>query len=316
MRKTYLIVDGNSLGHRAQNMGGILTLGTMQVQAIYNFLQTLRGYALKHSMAIPIVLWDGIGWRHTRHIGYKSSREKTDTPAQQKQAEMRKHYQKQRPLIQQALGFLGVTQVQAQNMEADDLAAIMADLYADQGHLVTLLSEDRDWLQIIRNGVALERPVSKDRISITNFEEVTEVPTPAMYAEVKAMMGDRGDDIDPIGGIGAKRATELVKAYGSFHGLLHGVMIDKTIDPAGLPKYLRDLVASEEKALAFDFNMSLVDLRHPARPAVENMQINAGAPSDEHFRQFCETLLFNSFLNNFGDWIAPFPVGKTQALAA
>lgn len=316
MRKSYLLVDGNSIGHRAQNMGKILSLGTMQVQAIYNFLQTLRSYCAKHSLATPVVLWDGLAWRKQRHIKYKESRDLVETEHQKKQAEMRKHYQAQRPYIQQALSYLGVTQVQASNMEADDLAAIMADLYSGQGALVTLLSEDRDWLQLIKDGVAMDRPVSKDRVTIMNFEEVTGVPTPQMYVEVKAMMGDKGDDIDPIGGLGVKRATELVKTYGSFHKLLSGVMIEKTIDPANLPKYLRDLVDNEEKALAFDFNMSLVDLRHPSRPAVEGLQVNQGAPNAEHFRKFCETLLFNSFLADYENWISVFPVGKAQALAA
>lgn len=316
MRKAFLLIDGNSLGNRAQNMGKPLTLGSMQVQAIYHFLQSIRGYCGKHSFATPVVLWDGMSWRKQRFIKYKASRELVDTPHQQKQAEIRKHYHAQRPYIQKALSFLGVTQVSAQNMEADDLAAIMSDLYSSQGALVTLLSEDRDWLQLIREGVAMERPVTKDRVTMMNFEEVTGVPNPSMYVEVKAMIGDKGDDIDPIGGIGEKRATELVKTYGSFHGLLSQVMIEKTVDPATLPKYLRDLVDNEEKALAFDFNMSLVDLRHPARPAVEGLMINPGETSLDNFRQLCTLLMFNSFLVDFDNWVSAFPAGKALALAA
>lgn len=316
MKKQFIIVDGNSLGNRAQNTGKPLTIGDMQTQAIYHFLIAMRSYLSRHSLATPVVLWDGMSWRKSRYIAYKENRDREDTEHEKKQAEMRRHYRKQQPIIQKALSFLGVTQVSAENMEADDLAAIMADLYAGQGSLVTLLTEDKDWLQLIQNGVAMERPITGDRITTSNFTEVTGVRTPQEFVMVKAMMGDQGDNIKGLGNVGEKRAIKLIEEYGSFGNLLESVMIRKTVDPAKLPKYLRDIVENEEKALAYDFNMSLVDLRHPARPPVENLMVNPGKPSAENFRQLCDLLLFKSFTDQFDVWIEAFPVGKQALLAA
>ena len=316
MRKSYLLIDGNSIGNRAQNMGAPLTIGTMQTQAVFHFLRTMRSYLAKYSNATPVVLWDGMSWRKKRFLKYKENRDKEDSPHEKKQAEMKRAYQAQKPFIQKALSFLGVTQVQAANMEADDLAAIMTDLYVSQGALVTLITEDQDWLQIVQDGVALERPVAGDRITMMNFEEKTEVASPAEFVTVKALMGDAGDCIPGVGGIGDKRAKEFVKTYGSLDGLLQAVMIDKTVDPKKLPKYLRDLVDNEEKAIAYAFNMSLVDLRHPERPAVEGLMINKGEPSEEHFRELCDLLLFKSFTDQFDVWVEAFPVGRSRLLAA
>lgn len=316
MRKQYLLVDGNSIGNRAQNMGAPLTVGPLQTQAIFHFLRTLRSYAAKHSFATPVVLWDGLSWRKARYPGYKEGRKKEDTPHEKKQREMKRAYEAQKPYIQKALSFLGVTQVQASNMEADDLAAIMTDLYVKQGALVTLLSEDQDWLQLIQPGVAQERPIAGDRVTVINFEEVTGVGVPQEFAMVKAMMGDTSDSIPGIGGIGEKRAIEIIREHGSFDRFLQKVMIDKTIDPATLPKYLRDLVDNEEKAIAYSFNMSLVDLRWPGRPAVEGLSVNPGEPSEENFRQMCELLLFKTFTDDLDTWVEAFPVGRSRLLAA
>ena len=296
-------------------MGAVLSVGPLQTQAIYHFLRTLRSYAAKYSFATPIVLWDGVPWRKTFHPGYKASRDIAETPAQKKQAEMKRAYGTQRPYIQKALGFLGVTQVQASNMEADDLAAIMADLYASQGALVTLLSEDQDWFQIIQEGVAQERPIAGDRVTLANFEEKTGVPSPSDFVMVKAFSGDSGDDISPVGGIGKKRALDLIREHGTLDALLQKVMIDKIVDPATLPKYLKDLVENEEKAIAYAFNMSMVDLRWTGRPAVEGLVVNPGEPSEENFRQMCELLLFKTFTDDFHAFTEAFPVGRSRFLA-
>lgn len=310
MQRQFLIIDGNSVGHMAQNMKP-LTLGTMQVQAIYGFLRILRSYAAKYSFATPIVLWDGMSWRKTSYPEYKANRDKAETKHEIAKQASNKAYALQRPHIEKALSFLGVTQVRASNMEADDLAAILTKVYVSQGSRVTLLTEDRDWLQLIGPMVAVEQPKAenKRRITLENFTEITGCKSPEMFVEMKALMGDAGDNIKGIGGVGEKRALEFLETYGSFNEFLNLVSLHG-LDIKKLPKWQRDLVADETKAIAFDFNISLVDLNTKLRPKPENMAIFRGEPSAENFRKLCDVLLFKSITDGFDNWISAFPVSQ------
>lgn len=317
MQKHYLIIDGNSIGHMAQALKP-LTVGTMQVQAIYGFLRIIRTYISKYSFAAPIVLWDGLSWRYMVYPQYKEDRKKEETKHDVERKEQRQHYQRQRPHIEKMLSFLGVAQVRADNMEADDLAAMLSNIYTSQGARVTLLSEDKDWLQLVRPGVVVERPRLKDgaaqvRVTHENFKEITGCETAAQFVEMKALMGDKGDGIDGLGGIGDKRALDFLAEYGSFNDFLNRVSIEKSIDIAKLPKWQRDLVTDESKAIAFDFNLRLVDLNTKLRPAPVNMIVNRGEPNLENFRRMCELLLFKSITDNLGVWVDAFPVSKVAA---
>lgn len=315
MTRHFLIIDGNSLGNQANNMKP-LSIGSMQVQAIYGFLRILRAYTSKYSFATPIVLWDGLSWRKTAFPAYKENRDRAETKHEIAKQESNKAYHAQRPHIEKALSFLGVTQVKAQNMEADDLAAILTNLYVSQGARVALVTEDQDWLQLVREGVSVERPRTKDRITIANFTEVTGCKTPAQFIEKKALMGDKGDNISGVGGVGDARAMEFLETYGSFDNFLNMVVLEKSVDFKKLPKWQRDLVEDESKALAFSFNLKLVDLNTTARPKPEHLVVFKGEPSAEKFRKFCDLLLFKSITDQFETWISIFPVAHQAAVAA
>lgn len=316
MRKHYLLIDGNSVGH-AMNANKVLSLGEFQVQAIFHFLKTLRSYCSVYQNTIPVVIWDGLAWRYKAMPGYKSDRNKAVKKYEVARAEQRKHYEKQRPYIQKALRFLGITQIVTQNMEADDMGAIMCDLYASQGARVTLLTDDRDWLQLVQPNVVWTSPVrDKPRVSIDTFEDFTGIPTPKQFVEMKALMGDKGDSLDGVGGVGEKGAIEFLKTYGSFSNFIEQVCIEKTIDLDSLPKKYRNLIEDESKAITFETNMKMMDLRTPARPAVEGLIVDPGEPSAENFRKFCDLLLFRSFTDNFDLWIEVFPVARAAQQAA
>jgi 5'-3' exonuclease len=305
MKKQFLLIDGNSIGHQANCMPS-LNIGSMQTQAIFGFLRILRSYASKYSLATPVVLWDGLSWRSSLYPEYKQNRKREETKHELARKEQNRQYQLQRPHIEKALSFLGVTQVKASNMEADDLAGIMSNLYSKQGHRVALLTEDQDWLQLIQSNVWVERPVKKDRITLDNFEDVTGVKSTSQFVEKKALMGDAGDNISGIGGVGEKRALEFLNTYGSFNSFLNQVTLEKTLDLKELPKWQRDLVEDESKAIAFDFNLKLVNLSTTARPTPMDMNVFAGEPSAENFRRFCELLLFKSITDQFDVWISAF----------
>lgn len=308
MSGNYLIVDGNSLGNIAHNVRK-LTLGegpdAMQVQAIYNFVRTLRSFLGTHTGWTPIVVWDGQSWRKQALAGYKSSRAQDDRPSDAARLEARAHYEKQVPYIRKALRLLGVHQVWAANMEADDLAGILVARW--RGRTVKLLSGDQDWYQLVEPGVTVHDLLKKVNVGTTNFAEITGFPSTKAYVEAMALSGDKSDDVPGVGGIGWAGAKDFFTRWPSYAAFLNEVTLMEPKSFKGLPKKFRDLIEDEEKAIRFQRNIDLVDLHTTARPKPDGMTVDQGKPDQEDFRRFCELLAFQSILQDLDDFLRVFP---------
>lgn len=314
MTTNHLIIDGNSIGNAASNVR-VLTIGDMQVQGIYNFLKMVRSYVGLYQHYTPVVLWDGASWRNMAFPDYKSDREALNTKHDIKAAEAKAHYKKQVPYIKKALSFLGVPQVIAMNMEADDMAAIMTDRYVAAGGRVLLMTGDQDWLQLVGPKVVWKDPIRDRMVTEKNFEEFTGVQTVRQFVEMKALFGDKGDSIPGVGGVGKDGAIEFLKTYGSFNNFINMVTIEKSVEFNKLPKKYRDLIEDEAKAIRFERNIKLMDLRTTARPAVMNLQVDKGDPSLEKFSRFCDLLLFKSITSDLANWVGVFPQFREKLAA-
>lgn len=313
MSKNYILVDGNSLGH-FHNNSKPLKVGEIYTHATVGFIQGLRTQLAMYPNFTPIVLWDGVPWRKLKFPDYKENRQKTETKNEIRMMEMKQIYKTQLPHIKKALALLGVAQLEAFNMEADDLAAILADRYSPNG-MVILMTADRDWLQLVGKNVVWRDFLNNKTVGLNNFQEATGCETTAQFVEAKALSGDAGDNIPGVGGIGEKGAVDFLKQYKSFANFTSGVILDKTIDIKKLPKKFRNLVEDEERAIIFSRNIDLMDLRTKKRPAPQGLQLNKGTPDSQKFHRFCELLLFQKILNDFDNWISAFPHFK-QPLAA
>jgi 5'-3' exonuclease len=228
--------------------------------------------------------------------------------------DMKDAYKVQVPYIKKALRFLGIPQVWALNMEADDLGAILTDRYTKTNSKIILVTGDKDWLQLVGPGVVWKDPINDRLITTKTFEEFTGVSTVRQFVEVKALAGDMGDNVAGVGGIGQKGAVDFIKEYGSFASFSNMAILEKSIDLKKLPKKYRDLIENEDKAITFSRNIDLMDLRTTVRPAPVNLQVDKGAPDKEKLRQFCELLLFKSILKDFDEWCSVFPAFREQQL--
>lgn len=303
-QKRLIIIDGNSLGHIANN-SGTLKIGESEVQAIYNFLRDIRKiYSIYGAFYDIVVAWDGASWRKMIAHEYKANREKADTKAQLKLLKLKDSYTKQRPVIQTALRKLGVPQISAINMEADDLAAMIVQ--RSPNTKIKLYTADKDWLQLVSENVSWCDLMSDDVIDLSNFEAKTGVETTSQFVEVKALCGDAGDNIAGVGGIGEKGAIAFIKEYGSFSSFSNQV-ITGAVDPTSLHKKFRALAEDESKLIAFNRNLTLVDLYTKDRPAPINMRLEKESMNRSFIRSMFELLLFNSILSDFDGWISVFP---------
>jgi 5'-3' exonuclease len=307
----YLLIDGPNLTHAAQGAKK-LTVGETEVQAIYTFLRIMRSLMGTYGMMKPIVLWDGASWRKMLFPEYKEGREKNHTPAYQKAQAEKDSAKKQMPAIKKALTLIGVDQVRASNMEADDLAAILADRYVARGDKVMLISGDKDWIQLVGPGISWFDPI-KDR-KIRKIEDVKEhlgyeLADFSQFVEMKALMGDSGDSVPGVGGIGDKGAQEFFRAYTSwanFSNMALDGSLDINLVGPKFRKALQSLADDEGKRIAFARNMKLVDLRTKERPDPINLSITRGEADKGRFEEFCRRLVFQSILKDLDTWLSVF----------
>lgn len=305
----YLLIDGNNIIHAASGTKKKLTVGSVEVQGIYNFLRTMRTLLSKYGQFTPLVLWDGASWRKMAFSDYKENREKDDTPAARKQKADRASAKAQIPAVKKAMTLLGVTQVKASNMEADDLAAILTDLYTKKGGKIILVSGDKDWLQLVSPNVTWYDPVGDRKVmNIADLEEKIGIKVAdwKQFLEMKCLMGDLGDNIPGVGGVGEKGAQDFLAAYGSYANFSNMCMTGD-VDVSKLHKKIRALAEDEDKRILFARNMSLMDLRTKIRPLPANMQVSREEASLERFTEFCERLVFKSMLTDVENWTSVFP---------
>ena len=305
MDKGFLLIDGNHVGHAVNSMRP-MNVGEQPTQAIYGFVRSLRpSVSMYQSLMTPMVLWDGRSWRYDHFTPYKASRgkvavTKSDLVAQK----ARDEYALQVAHIKEAIRLLGICQIQAANLEADDLAGLMVKRYQGQRR-VLLVTGDKDWIQLVGPGVAWFDPIRDQKITNSNIEEKLGVKTGEAWLDVKCLMGDTSDEIPGVGGIGEKGAIELVNAFGSVSSFTNGVLM-KIIDPNTLHKKFKDLALDEDKHIAFARNRVLMDLRGSIVPKPKDF-VRTHQPIDkEGFRDFCKRFLFSSILKEFDSWIEVF----------
>ena len=122
-------------------------------------------------------------------------------------------------LIRQATAAFNVCAIESEGYEADDLLATYARQAAAEGATVTIVSSDKDLMQLVGNGISMLDPIKQRPIREKEVHEKFGV-APGKVADVQALCGDSIDNVPGVPGIGAKTAAELVNSYGNVENLL------------------------------------------------------------------------------------------------
>ena len=123
------------------------------------------------------------------------------------------------PLIRDAVRAFNVTCIELDGYEADDLIATYARHAVNAGGDVTIVSSDKDLMQLVRPGVVMLDGMKNKRIGRDEVLEKFGVP-PEKVVDVQSLAGDSVDNVPGVPGIGIKTAAELINAYGDLEGLL------------------------------------------------------------------------------------------------
>jgi DNA polymerase-1 len=122
-------------------------------------------------------------------------------------------------LVRDATAAFGVACVELEDFEADDLIAAYATAGLAAGATVTIVSSDKDLMQLIRPGVSMLDPMKQKAIGPAEVFEKFGV-TPDKVIDVQALMGDSVDNVPGVPGIGPKNAAELINGFGDLESVL------------------------------------------------------------------------------------------------
>jgi DNA polymerase I len=123
------------------------------------------------------------------------------------------------PLIRDAVKAFNVASIEQDGFEADDLIATYARDVVNAGGDVTIVSSDKDLMQLVRPGVTMFDGMKVKRIGRDEVIEKFGVP-PEKVIDVQSLAGDSVDNVPGVPGIGIKTAAELIHEYGDLDTLL------------------------------------------------------------------------------------------------
>lgn len=308
MAKHIFLVDGNSIAHANHN-ANVLTVGEMQVQAIFGFLKSMRAMLNANPGSKEVlVLWDGKAqWRIDLYPEYKGNRKPLDA----KQAAHKEAFQRQVPFIEKALKLLGIRQMRSPLLEADDLAGHLVPQLVAKGHEVTLVSGDRDWIQLVRPGVEWFDPIRDRRVTTDNFLDFTGYFNVEAYVQGKALQGDDSDNVEGIVGMGQTTSQLFLATWKDVNAFFAAVDSGAHIPKARKSKtatslHPEQILSSPEGRAIFERNMKLMDLRQARKPEPGELIITNVMPDIAGFELLCQRLAFASILREFNSFLRAF----------
>src|SRR5258707_7812770 len=122
-------------------------------------------------------------------------------------------------LIREAVRAFDLPCLEQAGFEADDLIATYVRLACERGATATIVSSDKDLMQLVTDGVTMYDTMKDRRIGIAEVIEKFGVP-PEKVVEVQALAGDSTDNVAGVPGIGVQTAVELIVDYGDLETLL------------------------------------------------------------------------------------------------
>ncbi len=211
-------------------------------------------------------------------------------------------------LVREATQAFGVPAIELADWEADDLIASYARCVTDRGGRATIVSSDKDLMQLIRPGVEMMDPMKQKPIREAEVIEKFGVP-PGKLIEVQALMGDSVDNVPGVPGIGPKTAALLIQEFGDLETVLAQA-------PSMKPSKRRDLLI--EHAAAARISRELVILREDAPLPVPLEQMVACDPDRPVLVAWLHAQGFRSTIQRLGleDLPTPGPgASPTSSLA-
>ena len=245
---------------------------------LYKLLEDSRSDDSKNKPTHFVVIFDSArkNFRNEIYKDYKANR--TETP---------EDLAPQFEYIRKSVEAFNVTSTEMLNYEADDLIATYTDKIIKKGAKVTIVSGDKDLMQLVKPGVRLYDPMKSRVLGNKEVKEKFGVE-PSKVVDVQALAGDSSDNVPGVPGIGIKTAAELINKYKSLETLL-----EKAHE---IPQNKRRETILENKNKAI-LSRKLVELKNdvPVKQKIETFTLKK--INKEKLYDFLREMEFNRLLS-------------------
>ncbi len=278
------LIDGSAFIFRAYHALPPLTRKSdgLPVGAVAGFCNMLYRYIEANTGADApthaAVIFDHSGktFRNDLYPAYKANR----PPAPE---DLRPQF----PLTREATRAFNVSCIEIEGYEADDIIATLAHQARDAGGSVTIISSDKDMMQLIGDGVEMLDPMKNKRIDREGVEAKFGVG-PERVVDVQALAGDSVDNVPGAPGIGIKTAALLINEYGDLDTLLARAeeikqpkRRESLVNNAELIRISRDLVQLDCN-MSLDFSLDSLEVQDPRHGGLARLSRTDGV---SHHRQ-------------------------------
>ncbi|MBR3844071.1 MAG: DNA polymerase I, partial [Clostridia bacterium] len=265
-----LVLDGNSIVNRA--FYGIRPLTTKDgvfTNGIYGFLTILLKLKEQVGPDAIVAAFDlrAPTFRHKLYDAYKAGRKG-----------MPEELAMQMPLLKDLLPDMGVTVLEKEGYEADDLLGTLSRLCEKEGYDCILATGDRDSLQLVNHHTHVLLAATKQGQPVLTeytpalIEEEKGI-APLQLIDVKALMGDSSDNIPGVAGVGEKTALTLIQTFGNLQGVY-----DNLQNPAIRPGVRAKLEADKENAF-LSYRLGEIDCDVPVELTLNSLFEKKDNPS-------------------------------------
>ncbi|HEM4928291.1 TPA: DNA polymerase I [Streptococcus suis] len=287
-----LLIDGSSVAFRAffalyNQIDRFKSPTGLHTNAIYGFNLMLDHMMKRIEPTHILVAFDAgkTTFRTEMYADYKAGRAKTPD-----------EFREQFPFIRQMLDAMGVKHYELDQYEADDIIGTL-DKMAERTEIpfdVTIVSGDKDLIQLTDENTVVE--ISKK--GVAEFEEFTPTYlmekmgiTPTQFIDLKALMGDKSDNIPGVTKIGEKTGLKLLTEFGSLDGIY------ENIDSMKASKMKENLIADKEKAF-LSRTLATIDTQAPIEIGLDDIVYQG--PKLEELGQFYDDMGFKQLRAQLG----------------
>jgi len=269
-RPLLLLLDGHSLAYRAffALPDSLRTSSGELTNAIHGFVSMLLRLIVERAPAAVAVAFD-VGEDEERTAAYEDYKAGRD--------EMPGELATQIDRLHEVLDVLGITTVEVEGIEADDVLATLATTAVGDGYRVEIVTGDRDAMQLVDDAITVLYTLK----GISDVAEMTPqavqerfgVP-PDRYVQLAALRGDGSDNLPGVPGVGAKTAAKLLTDFSG---------IDEVYARIGEVAGKRVPAMLVEHRAAVDRNLALMTLRRDVRLEVGTADLVRGPVDRDRF---------------------------------
>ena len=285
MSQRFVILDGSSLMYRAFYALPPLTDSQGRpTNAIFGFSNMLTKLLTELQPDKLVIAFDKgkTTFRTERYADYKGTRDKTP-----------EELLAQIPLLHEFAAAFGISFIEKERYEADDIIGTLATKAAGAGHEVMVVTGDRDALQLVRPN--LKVLLTKKGISeLKEYDEAAFTEeygfAPIKLIDLKGLMGDTSDNIPGVPGVGPKTASKLLLEYGSLEEVLNHIE-----DISG--KKLKERLTENKEQAILSKELATIECQVP------DMELDwpsySITPDHQRMQAFCDSYELKAVWKNF-----------------